>query len=53
MAENPGIKLLEFIEQKGLTQLEFANKIGIAPSWLNEMIKGKKRIGYNKLSLCC
>lgn len=42
---HPGeILLEEFLEPAGMTQVEFASKLGWTPTRLNELIKGKRGI---------
>lgn len=42
---HPGeILLEEFLEPAGMTQVEFAGKLGWKPTRLNELIKGKRGI---------
>lgn len=42
---HPGETLLEeFLEPAGMTQVEFASKLGWTPARLNELIKGKRGI---------
>lgn len=41
---HPGSVLKKELTQKGIRQREFAGEIGIAPSQLNEIIKGKRSI---------
>ena len=39
---HPGVVLGEMLKERGILQKELATKIGIRPSHLNELIKGKK-----------
>lgn len=39
----PWIELQIFLHRDGMTQLQMAEKIGISPSYLNELIRGRRR----------
>lgn len=41
---HPGELIFEELEERGMTQAALANQIGVAPSLLNEVIKGKRSI---------
>ena len=41
--------LKEFLAENSLTQSEFARKIGVKPSQVNEWLKGKAKPGYDYL----
>lgn len=41
---HPGELLLEELEYRNITQAKFSEKIGVKPSLLNEIIKGKRGI---------
>lgn len=41
---HPGELIQDELDSRGLTQLDFAKKIGVKPSLLNETIKGKRGV---------
>lgn len=41
---HPGILILEELESRGLTQAKLCQQIGVKPSFLNEIIKGKRGV---------
>jgi len=41
---HPGELLREELEVRGITQVKFAQRIGVSPSLLNEVIKGKRGV---------
>lgn len=41
---HPGELLLEELEARGILQKDFAEKLGMRPSHLNELVKGKRNI---------
>lgn len=43
-ASHPGELLREELEVRGITQVKFAQRIGVSPSLLNEVIKGKRGV---------
>lgn len=43
------IVLKEFLEENDLTQLAFAQKIGVKQSQVSEWLKGKAKPGYDNL----
>ncbi|MBQ7984205.1 MAG: HigA family addiction module antidote protein, partial [Bacteroidales bacterium] len=47
MAAHPGIGLEMELEQRGIKQKDFAKQIGMLPSNLNRIIKGKSPITEN------
>lgn len=44
-AVHPGELLLEELQERGLTQAEFARHSNLSPVLVNEIIKGKRGIG--------
>jgi addiction module HigA family antidote len=44
IAFHPGEFLLEEVEERGLKKIDFARDIGILPSNLSELFKGKRNI---------
>ena len=45
--------LKEFLSENGLTQADFAKKIGIRPSQVSEWMSGKAKPGYDNLKAMC
>ena len=45
--------LKEFLEDKGLTQVAFAKKVGIKQSQVSEWLKGKAKPSYEMLRQMC
>ena len=43
-ATHPGTLLLEEIKARGIKQRELAVELGVLPTFLNEIIKGKRAI---------
>lgn len=41
--------LQDFLLENGLTQTEFANKVGVKQSQVSEWLKGKAKPGYDTL----
>ena len=41
--------LKEFLMENGLTQVSFANKVGVKQSQVSEWLKGKSKPGYDIL----
>lgn len=41
--------LREFLLENGLTQSDFARKIGVKPSQVSEWLRGKAKPGYDTL----
>lgn len=44
MAVHPGSVLRSEIEERGISQRKLAEEIGMLPSHLNEIIRGKRRV---------
>ncbi|MDE6207761.1 MAG: HigA family addiction module antidote protein [Muribaculaceae bacterium] len=42
---HPGVLIKDELEANGLTQAKLAERIGVSPSLLNEIIKGKRGVG--------
>lgn len=48
--ENEFIQILkDFIRENGISQTEFAKKIGVKPSQVSEWLHGKAKPGYDML----
>lgn len=48
------VKILEYIlKDYGLTQTEFAKKVGVKQSQVSEWLKGKSKPGYDNLKSIC
>lgn len=41
---HPGVKLLELIKERGISQKDFSEELGVAPSLLNGILKGDRNI---------
>lgn len=49
MKNDFSVILKDFLEEKGLTQVAFANIIGVKQSQVSEWLKGKAKPGYDIL----
>ena len=41
----------EFLNENGITQSDFARKIGIKPGLVNDWVRGKAKPGYDNLKM--
>ena len=49
MKNDFSVILKDFLEEKGLTQVAFANIVGVKQSQVSEWLKGKAKPGYDIL----
>lgn len=51
--ETLGEKIKKILEEKGMSQIQLAIKMGISPSSLNQYVRGRKNVGLKViLNLC-
>lgn len=45
--------LRDFLKENGLTQIDFAQKVGVKQGQVSEWLKGKAKPGYDSLKAMC